>query len=101
MGLFREPAFDTPCRIAVEQSEAHFHAHVELDGDIAIQPGDKVRVHGAPIIVGFGESILIQRMATVQPAGALMRAWTRCWPRVSKPRPGPCIRTGTTTLCKR
>ncbi|MFN3819068.1 hypothetical protein [Blastomonas sp.] len=77
MGLFREPAFDTPCRIAVEQSEAHFHAHVELEGDIAIQPGDKVRVHGAPIIVGFGESILIQRMATVQPAGALMRAWTK------------------------
>lgn len=77
MGLFREPAFETPCRISVEQSDAHFHAHVELEGDIAIQPGDKVCVQGAPIIVGFGESILIQRMATVHPAGALMRAWTK------------------------
>jgi hypothetical protein len=77
MGLLRPAAFDTPCRIAVEQSEAHFHAHVELDGDIAIQPGDKVRVHGAPIIVGFGQSITIERMATVQPAGPLLRAWTK------------------------
>jgi hypothetical protein len=77
MGLLRQPAFDTPCRIEVEQSEAHFHAHVELEGDVAIQPGDKVRVHGAPIIVGFGQSVVIERMATVQPAGPLMRAWTR------------------------
>ena len=33
MNLLRQPSFDTPCRIQVEQSEAHFHAHVELDGD--------------------------------------------------------------------
>lgn len=77
MNLLRQPSFDTPCRIQVEQSEAHFHAHVELDGDVAIRPGDKVRVHGDPIIVGFGESILIQRMATVHPAGPLLRAWTK------------------------
>ena len=31
--ILRGPRFDTPCRVAVEQSEAHFHAHVELDGD--------------------------------------------------------------------
>lgn len=77
IGLLRQPAFDTPCRIAVEQSDAHFHAHVELEGDVAIQPGDKVRVHGAPIIVGFGQSVLIERMATVHPAGPLLRAWTK------------------------
>jgi hypothetical protein len=77
MGLLRQPAFDTPCRIAVEQSGAHFHAHVELEGDVAIQPGDRVRVHGDPIIVGFGESVTIERMATVQPAGPLLRAWTK------------------------
>lgn len=77
MGFLRQPAFDTPCRIAVEQSEAYFHAHVELEGDIAIQPGDKVRVHGAPIIVDFGQSVSFTRMATVQPAGPLLRAWTK------------------------
>ena len=69
--------FDIPCRIAVEQSEAHFHAHVELAHDVSIQPGDRVRVHGDPIRVRFGESAVIERMATVTRAGPLRRAWTR------------------------
>ena len=29
--LFSTEAFDTPCRIEIEQSAEHFHAHVELD----------------------------------------------------------------------
>ena len=69
--------FDIPCRIAVEQSEAHFHAHVELAGNIAIEPGDRVRVHGDPISVAFGESVVIDRTATVTRAGPLRRGWTR------------------------
>lgn len=69
--------FDVPCRIAVEQSEDHFHAHVELANDIAIAPGDKVRVHGAPIQVSFGETRVFERMATVTRASAPLRAWTR------------------------
>jgi hypothetical protein len=69
--------FDVPCRIAVEQSEAHFHAHVELAGDVVIAPGDRVRVHGAPIHIGFGESAVIDRVATVTRADPLRRAWTR------------------------
>ena len=69
--------FDVPCRIAVEQSENHFHAHVELADEIAIAPGDRVRVHGAPIQVAFGETAVFERMATVTRAGALGRAWTR------------------------
>lgn len=70
-------SFDTPCRIAIEQSEEHFHAHVELAGDIAIHPGDRVRVHGAPIRVAFGQSVIHDRTATVTRAGPLLRAWTR------------------------
>lgn len=70
-------AFDVPCRIAVEQSEAHFHAHVELAGNIAVQPGDRVRVHGDPIVVPFGQSMVIERMATVVRAGLILRGWTR------------------------
>jgi hypothetical protein len=70
-------SFDIPCRIAVEQSEAHFHAHVELAENIAIHPGDRVRVHGAPVRVAFGESTVIDRMATVTRAGPLRRAWTK------------------------
>lgn len=70
-------SFDIACRIAVEQSEAHFHAHVELAENIAIHPGDRVRVHGAPVRVAFGESTVIDRMATVTRAGPLRRAWTK------------------------
>ena len=70
-------AFDVPCRICVEQSEEHFHAHVELGEDIAIHPGDKVRVHGAPISITFGETAEFERTATVTRAGPLMREWTK------------------------
>ncbi len=75
--LFSTETFDTGCRIQVEQSPAHFHAHVELDGDIDIQPGDRVRVHGEPIVVAFGESIILHRHATVRRAGLFRRAWTK------------------------
>ncbi|MFW2350882.1 hypothetical protein [Qipengyuania sp.] len=68
---------DVPCRISIEQSEAHFHAHVELDGDIAIHPGDRVRVHGAPMRVAFGQSAVFERTATVTRAGPLLRGWTK------------------------
>lgn len=75
--MTRGAAFDIPCRISIEQSEHHFHAHVELDGDVAINPGDKVRVHGAPIRIAFGETVQFDRMATVKRAGPLARAVTR------------------------
>ena len=69
--------FDTPCRVEVEHSDAHFHAHVELADGLEIHPGDKVRVHGAPISVGFGESAVFSRIATVERATRLERLWTK------------------------
>ena len=75
--LFRRTTFDTPCRISIEQSPEHFHAHVELDGDVQIGPGDRVRVHGAPVSVPFGARIDIERTATVELAGPIRRAWTK------------------------
>ena len=75
--MMARASFDTPCRIAVEQSERHFHAHVELAGNVEIHPGDSVRVHGDPISVPFGQSAVFERMATVTRAGPLQRAWTR------------------------
>lgn len=77
MGLLRNESFDTGCRIEVEQSEEHFHAHVELDGDVSIGPGDRVRVHGAPISIPFGSSATYERIATVERAGPLVRAWIK------------------------
>lgn len=74
---FARTRFETPCRIDIEHSDAHFHAHVELADGIAINPGDKVRVHGDPIVVGFGESASFDRTATVERATALERLWTR------------------------
>ncbi len=76
-GLFSSEIFDTGCRIEIEQSPEHFHAHVELDGNVEIHPGDRVRVHGGPIMVGFGERRVFDRVATVHRAGALRRAWTK------------------------
>ncbi len=69
--------FETPCRISVEQSSDHFHAHVELEGNLAIEPGDKVRVHGDPIQIPFGHSAVYERAATVTRAGPFDRAITR------------------------
>lgn len=69
--------FDTPCRISVVQNEEAFHAHLELDGNVAIGPGDRVLVHGAPIRVPFGSEAVFERVATVRVAGPVRRAWTR------------------------
>jgi hypothetical protein len=69
--------FETPCTVTVEQSSEHFHAHVELADTIAIEPGDKVRVHGAPISIPFGTRQVFERRATVTRASPLMRALTK------------------------
>ncbi len=68
---------ETPCTIEIEHSERSLHAHVELDGGIALRPGDRVRVHGAPIRPCFGERLVLRRDATVERAGWLERQWIR------------------------
>ncbi len=77
MIALRRSSFDTLCRVEVEHSDEHLHAHVELAGDFAVGPGDRVRVHGAPISVGFGERAVVERIATVERAGAIERLWTK------------------------
>jgi hypothetical protein len=77
LSFLASETFETPCTITVEQSSEHFHAHVELDGDIAMEPGDKVRVHGAPIQIPFGTSRVFERRATVTRASPLMRGMTK------------------------
>ena len=66
-----------PCTVEVEHSDWSLHAHVALDGNPAIHPGDRVRVHGAPVRVAFGEKISVRRAATLTRAGLIGRAWTR------------------------
>lgn len=67
----------TPCTIEIEHTERSLHAHVALDGEPELQPGDRVRVHGDPIRVRFGDKLVLRRQATVERAGWLERQWTR------------------------
>jgi len=69
--------FETPCTITVEQSSDHFHAHVDLPEGIEMEPGDKVRVQGAPISIPFGSKEVFERTAIVTRAGPVSRAVTR------------------------
>lgn len=76
-GRLHRLEFQTPCTVEIEHSSDSLHAHVELDGDFAIEPGDEVLVHDAPIDVPYGERIVVRRIATVTRAGLVERAWTR------------------------
>ena len=67
----------TPCTIEIEHTEKSLHAHVALDGEPELRPGDRVRVHGDPIKVRFGDKLTLHRQATVERAGWLERQWTK------------------------
>ena len=70
-------SFDVPCTVEIEQTSETLHAHVLLDGDIDIRPGDEVLVHDAPTEVPFGERLVVRRTATVVRGSALDRLWAR------------------------
>jgi hypothetical protein len=70
-------SFNALCTIEVEHTNEHFHAHVVLDGDVAIYPGDRVQVHGAAIQVPFGGRLVERRPATVIRANWIERLWVR------------------------
>jgi hypothetical protein len=70
-------SFDVPCTVEIEQTSETLHAHVVLDGDIQIRPGDEVMVHNAPTHVEFGERLVVRRTATVKRAGPLDRLRAR------------------------
>jgi uncharacterized Zn finger protein len=76
-GLFNKKTVDVDCTIRVQNTWEALQAHVELDGDLKIEPGDEVIVHGERVVVPYGQSIELRRTATVIRAGAIERAWTR------------------------
>lgn len=69
--------FDTGCLVEVENRFEALGAHVRLDGDLPLHPGDRVTVHGAPIVVPYGEARAERRTATVERAGPLRAFWAR------------------------
>ena len=68
--------FDVGCSIEIEQTSESLHAHVVLDNDVEIHPGDEVTIHGAPIKVKFGDRLNLRRTATVTRAGTMRRMLT-------------------------
>jgi len=70
-------SFDVPCTVEVENTFERLFAHVALDGDVRIEPGDEVTVHGDAIRVPYGEKVVIRRLATVTRANWLERALTK------------------------
>ena len=77
MIALRRTSFDTPCRVEIEVSDEYCRANVVLASDYEVGPGDRVRVHGAPIKVGFGERRTEDRIATVERASTVERLWTK------------------------
>jgi hypothetical protein len=77
VSLFSRARFDVGCTVEVEHSFDSLHAHVELDGNPEIYPGDSVVVHGDSVEVPFGERRVERRLATVIRAHPLERGWTR------------------------
>ena len=68
---------DVPCTIEIENTFESLHAHVELDGGLAMNAGDEVLVHGDPVRVPYGNKVTLRRHATVTRANWLDRAVTR------------------------
>lgn len=69
--------FTVGCTITVSHTWESLEAHVELDGDVKTEIGDRITVHGAAVAVPFGETIQIERLATVRRASSLQKLWTR------------------------
>ena len=65
----------TPAHVSIEQSDAYFFAHVDIA--VPVEAGDSVLLHGEDIRVAFGESAAFDRLATVERASWIERAWTR------------------------
>lgn len=80
--LIQRETIDVPCTIEIENTFESLHAHVDLDGNIPINPGDEVLVHGDPVRVPYGEKLSLRRLATVTRATKLERMWTHLMARL-------------------
>nr|WP_244593962.1 hypothetical protein [Rhodoblastus sphagnicola] len=75
--VFVRRRFEVPCTVEIENTADSLHAHVELDGDFILAPGDEVRVINPPERPPYGERIVARRRAIVTRASALGQLWTR------------------------
>jgi hypothetical protein len=64
------------CTVNVVNTFEQLSAHVVLDGDVKIQPGDEVLVKGQEIRVPYGHTHSERREAEIKRASWLERKWT-------------------------
>jgi hypothetical protein len=69
--------FEAPCRVEVGHTAESLFAHVEIDSDFDMRPGDRVLVKNAPTETPFGYRVTVERRATIIRAGLIERLWTR------------------------
>lgn len=69
--------FESPCKVEIGHTAESLFAHVEIEGDFEIRPGDRVLVQNAPTETPFGFRITVERRATIVRAGLIERLWTR------------------------
>ncbi len=71
-------SYVTACTVDIANTFESLRADVLLDDNPDLRPGDKVRVHGDPVTVPYGEKLTLRRDATVRLANPVKRAWARC-----------------------
>ena len=74
--LFRK-TIAMPCTITVLHTEETLEAHVELDGDILPEAGDRILVSGAPVRVDYGGSVTLRRDARLTRGSVFDKIWVR------------------------
>ena len=62
--MMRRTTLQVPCTVEIAQTFDSLHAHVDLHG-VEVGPGDEVIVHDPPGLPPAGETIVVQRRATV------------------------------------
>ncbi len=73
----RGASLDIGCRVDIDHTPQRFGAHVILDGDPELHPGDRVTVYGPPITILPDCDISVRRRARIERAGPLGRALMR------------------------
>ena len=77
LNVVRRQIYEFPCTVEIEHTPKSLHAHVEIDADFLVEPGDEVLVRDAPTDVPYGQRIVVKRTAVVTRASGIERAWTK------------------------
>lgn len=75
--LFLSERLDVGCLVEINYTPERFGAHVHLDGDPEISPGDTVCVYGEPIEVVPNRDMQVRRRARIERASWLGRLRAR------------------------